>query len=79
MDILHRKPPKTDTKMGRDCQFCRRQDPNIIHRHPMDRLVSDKSEDTASTHITEDGYVKHRMVEVTARVNVARSVAPAAA
>jgi hypothetical protein len=30
----------------------------------MDRLVLSKLDDTASAHLTEDGYVKHRIAEL---------------
>jgi hypothetical protein len=30
----------------------------------MDRLVLSKLEDTAAAHLTEDGYVKHRIAEL---------------
>jgi hypothetical protein len=30
----------------------------------MDRLVLSKLDDTAAAHLTEDGYVKHRIAEL---------------
>ena len=67
MDILHRKPLQSDFRMGRECQFCSRHDPFFNNRKPMDRVVTAKLEDSASAHITEDGYVKHRMLEMKTR------------
>ena len=39
-------------------------DPEFASRRPMDRMVVHKLEDTASAHLTEDGYVKHRIAEL---------------
>jgi hypothetical protein len=66
MDIFHRKVELRgkDTPTGRDCQFCYRADPDFTKRDPMDRLVLSKLDDTASAHLTEDGYVKHRIAEL---------------
>jgi hypothetical protein len=64
MDLFHRKSLGKDTPTGRDCQFCYRVDPGFIKRDPMDRLVLSKLDDTAAAHLTEDGYVKHRIAEL---------------
>jgi hypothetical protein len=65
MDIFHRKSQGADTRTGRDCQFCFHSDPDFSKRKPMDRLVVSKQEDSAAAHLTEDGYVKHRLAELT--------------
>jgi hypothetical protein len=39
-------------------------DPNFASRRPMDRMVLYKLDDNASAHLTEDGYVKHRIAEL---------------
>jgi hypothetical protein len=66
MDLFHRESQGKgkDTPTGRDCQFCRRVDPDFTRRDPMDRLVLSKLDDTAAAHLTEDGYVKHRIAEL---------------
>jgi hypothetical protein len=64
MDLFHRKSQGKDTPTGRDCQFCYRVDPDFTKRDPMDRLVLSKLDDTAAAHLTEDGYVKHRIAEL---------------
>jgi hypothetical protein len=66
MDLFHRKSQGKgkDTPTGRDCQFCYRVDPDFTKRDPMDRLVLWQLEDTAAAHLTEDGYVKHRIAEL---------------
>jgi hypothetical protein len=66
MDLFHRKLQSKgkDTPTGRDCQFCYRVDPDFTKRDPMDRLVLSKLDDTAAAHLTEDGYVKHRIAEL---------------
>jgi hypothetical protein len=62
MDRLHLKPPRNETRTGRDCQFCRCFDPEFRKRDPMDRLVSGELEDTAA-HMTENGHIRHRLLE----------------
>ena len=64
MDLFHRESLGKDTPPGRDCQFCRHADPDFAKRDPMDRLVLSMLDDTAAAHITEDGYVKHRIAEL---------------
>ena len=64
MDLFHRKTEGTDTRIGRDCQFCCRSDPDFAKRDPLDRLVLSKLDDTASAHLTENGHAKHRIAEL---------------
>jgi hypothetical protein len=64
MDRLHRKPQNEETRTGRDCRFCQRSDPYFGERDPMDRLVSSELNDSAAAHMTEDGYVKHRIQDI---------------
>ena len=61
MDRFHRKPQHEETRAGRDCPFCQHSDPEFGTRDPMDRLVSSVLNDTAAAHMTENGYVKHRL------------------
>ena len=65
MDPLHRKTPAFDPKIGRDCQYCQHNDPKFDERKPVDRRVQEAMGDTAAAHLTEDGYVKHRLAELT--------------
>ncbi len=67
MESLHRKTPAYDPKIGRDCQFCQRFDPRFGQRKTLDRRVQDAMGDTAAAHLTEDGYVKHRLAELARR------------
>jgi hypothetical protein len=64
MDLFHRKSQSKDTPTGRDCQFCYRADPDFSKRDPLDRLVLSKADDSAAAHLTEDGYIKHRIAEL---------------
>ena len=68
MERLHLRPLQ-DTRTGRDCQFCRHSDPDFGERNPVDRLVRSK-DDTATGHLTENGYIKHRMLEIEVRLGV---------
>lgn len=63
MDFLHRRPQHSDTRTGLDCQFCARLDPDFSTRKTMDKIVRPLHA-TASAHLTENGYVKHRMLEL---------------
>jgi hypothetical protein len=67
MDLVHRKQQQKDTRTGRDCRFCHQLDPEFGSRTPMDRWVVSELDDTASAHLSEDGYVKHRMLEMAMR------------
>ena len=64
MDLFHRQPEHTDTRSGRECSFCSTMDPNFSSRRTIDRMVLHKLEDSASAHLTEDGYVRHRIAEL---------------
>jgi len=64
MDRFHRAPEGQDTPTGRECRFCKQMDPEFNTRQTIDRMVVEKLDDTASAHITEDGYVQHRIAEL---------------
>jgi hypothetical protein len=64
MDLFHRESLGKDTPTGRECQFCSGLDPNFAKRDPLDRLVVSNLNDTAAAHLTEDGYVRHRIAEL---------------
>jgi hypothetical protein len=68
MDTLHRKPQAGDFRTGRDCGFCARFDPQFSKRDSLDRLVQPRLNDSASAHLTEDGYVKHRLTELSLKM-----------
>ena len=70
MERLHLRP-LPDTRTGRDCQFCQHSDHEFGKRDPLDRLVCSKQNDTAAAHMTENGYIRHRLLEVRARLGVA--------
>ena len=53
-----------DTRSSRPCEFCRDLDPQFPHRRPLDQMVASSRKANASAHLTEDGYVRHRMLEL---------------
>jgi hypothetical protein len=62
-----------DTRSSRPCEFCRELDPQFTHRKPLDQMVMTTRKATAAAHLTEDGYVRHRILELrrmTARMPV---------
>jgi len=69
MDLYHRSSKGQDTRNGRECQFCRVADPEFSQRRPVDRLVQFERSDSASSHLTEDGYVRHRIAELMRRLS----------
>ena len=70
MDSYHRKPSKHDSRTGRDCRFCGQFDADFSSRNQLDRTVIAEVGDTASAHVTEDGYLRHRMVELRTRFGI---------
>ena len=53
-----------DTRSSRLCEFCRELDPQFPHRRPLDQMVVCTRKAVASAHLTEDGYVRHRILEL---------------
>jgi hypothetical protein len=53
-----------DTRSSRPCEFCRENDPKFWERSALDQMVANNRKYTASAHLTEDGYVRHRMLEL---------------
>jgi hypothetical protein len=67
VDTFHRNPHRRDTRTGRDCQFCQSFDPAFDKRTLMDKLVYAELNDDATAHMTENGCVRHRILEITQR------------
>lgn len=60
-----------EARSSRPCEFCRELDPHFVQRRPLDQMVATSRRATASAHLTEDGYVRHRILElrrITSRV-----------
>ena len=53
-----------DTRSSHPCEFCREHDPKFRERRALDQMVATNRKHTASAHVTEDGYVRHRMLEL---------------
>ena len=53
-----------DTRSSRPCEFCRELDPQFLQRRAPDQMVATSRKAIASAHLTEDGYVRHRMLEL---------------
>ena len=51
-------------RSSRPCEFCRDLDPQFRQRRPVDQMVACSRKAIASAHLTEDGYVRHRMLEL---------------
>ena len=68
MDFVHREKQISNTITSRECQFCSRMDPDFPNRNPVDKLIHSRSHETASAHLTEEGHVRHRILEVKERM-----------
>ena len=64
MDMHRSIADNVEIPHGRECGFCKRFDPEFDQRRPIDRLVGGNVYDTAAAHFTEDGHVKHRLLEL---------------
>ena len=53
-----------DTRSSRPSEFCQDLDPHFHERHPLDQMVVTRRKASASAHLTEDGYVRHRVLEL---------------
>jgi len=53
-----------EVRASRPCEFCKELDPQFPHRHPLDQVIAANRKSAASGHLTEDGYVRHRMLEL---------------
>ena len=62
--IDHAVVSRFDTRSSRPCEFCRERDPQFPARRPLDQMVAGNRKAIASAHLTEDGYVRHRMLEL---------------
>jgi hypothetical protein len=58
-----------DLRSSRPCEFCRDLDPHFHHRRPLDQMIGSSRQAVASAHLTEDGYVRHRMMELARRAS----------
>jgi hypothetical protein len=70
--VEHIDPAMThrfDTRSSRLCEFCRELDPQFPLRRPLDQMVAGSRKAIASAHLTEDGYVRHRMLELSRLVS----------
>jgi hypothetical protein len=67
MDSYHRQPHRKEQPDGRDCRFCAAVDPNFAKRNPIDRWVHGPLEDSATSHMSENGHVFHLMFEIASK------------
>jgi hypothetical protein len=64
MDSYHRQPHRKEQPDGRDCPFCAAVDPNFSKRIPIDRWIHGGLEDSATSHLSENGHVYHLMFKI---------------
>ncbi len=62
--IDHAVVSRFDSRSSRPCEFCREFDPQFTNRSPLDQMVGSSRKAIASAHLTEDGYVRHRVLEL---------------
>lgn len=51
-------------RSSRPCEFCQAHDPHFTRRSVLDQMVVTGRKAIASSHVTEDGYVRHRILEL---------------
>ena len=63
---LHRPVPanRIDPETGNLCEFCRHFDPAFATRKTLDQMVVGRENNTAWGHLTEEGHVRHRLIEL---------------
>jgi hypothetical protein len=64
VDSYHRQQLHKDYRAGRDCRFCQQFDPEFTKRNPIDRSVQQDLEDSANSHLSENGHIRHRLSEI---------------
>jgi hypothetical protein len=74
MDSYHRQIQHRDPRAGRDCKFCSQFDPDFAKRSPIDRWV--ELDDSANSHLTENGHVRHRIFEIARKRALASNAGP---
>ena len=74
MDSYHRQIQRRDPRSGRDCQFCSQFGPDFGKRSPIDRRVD--ADDSATSHLTENGHVRHRIFEIARKRALASNGGP---
>ena len=52
-----------NTRSAQPCEFCREHDRDFLARRLIDQMVAPKKA-AAAAHLTEDGYVRHRILEL---------------
>jgi hypothetical protein len=53
-----------EVRFGKICKFCQALDAHFAERQAFDQMVGATSRYSASAHLTENGYVRHRMLEL---------------
>ena len=53
-----------EVRSGKICKFCQALDSRFAERHAFDQMVGATNRYSASAHLTENGYVRHRMLEL---------------
>lgn len=78
---LHRPVPASqiDPQSGNPCEFCRSFDPSFENRRPVDQLVIGRENYTAWGHLTEEGHVRHRLIELRRKLSASAPLAETAA
>ena len=78
----HRESSKHDTRSARPCTFCQLSDPAFPKRKPVDQMIACGQMESARAHVTEEGFLRHRMAELrqlAARLGQPIDVSPSAA
>ncbi len=69
MDLHRTFPGKAEMPSGSPCQFCKRLDANFEQRDPLDQMLMGNGGGEAFRHLTENGHVKHRLLELSIKLD----------
>ena len=60
----HRQATKHETRSAHMCSFCQLTDPGFNTRKAVDQVILCGMLESARAHVTEEGFLRHRMAEL---------------
>jgi len=69
MDLHRTFPSKAEVPSGSPCQFCKRFDADFDNRDPVDQMLIGNGSGKAFSHLTENGHVKHKLIELSMKLD----------
>lgn len=60
----HREANKHEIRSSHLCAFCQLSDPGFTARKTVDQMILCGMRESARAHVTEEGFLRHRMAEL---------------